>query len=229
MSEFGIEAVGGNRPVPKLSSKKEVEEKLKCLWTICWGEEERIDWTPRGEFEFRERQATDPVFRPEDFERGRDGVGGLDLLGRYRYRRADSLVTIYIDSCQKVTQWYEISPESLIEVVLIHELAHLMTHRGFDRDDLSSSFMEHTAQCATYAYLKPGGGEALKAFELLSPRQPFIYRTWEGLKELPKPRSVITSRPDEVQEVVKAFFLKVRDTLSPPDKSEIGDVIGYDE
>ncbi len=228
MNKFKIEAVGGKRlkkyPMP---SAEKVAETLKAIWSICW--DKQSDWTPSGEFSFRERDASsDPIFRVRDFERGReDEVGGLDLLGRYR--PPDSLVTIYFDSCLKAARRYKVECDSLVEVVLVHELAHLMTHRGFDLDDLSSSFMEHTAQCATYAYLKPRGSEALKAFELLSPHQPFIYRTWEGLKELPKPRCEITSRPDEVQEVVKAFFLKVQETLRPTERSEMHNDTGpYD-
>jgi hypothetical protein len=49
-------------------------------------------------------------------------------------------VTIYIDSCFKAARRYKVESDSLVEVVLVHELAHLMTHRGFDRDNLSSSF-----------------------------------------------------------------------------------------
>jgi hypothetical protein len=226
MSELGIEAVGGKRPMPKLPSQKEVEGKLKCLWTICWNTDP--DWTPSGEFTFRKRDPSDPVFRVRDFERGReDGVGGLDILGRYR--RADSLVTIYIDSCRRAARRYNVDCGNLIEVVLVHELAHLMTHRGLDVDDLSSSFMEHTAQCATYAYLKQQDPEALEVFQHLSPHQPLIYRTWEPLKDLPEPKSEIISRPHQVRAVVRAFFREVQETLKPPDRSEIDQIIGYDK
>jgi hypothetical protein len=226
MSEFRIEVVGSrNFKKHKMPSAAEVEEKLERLWDICWDREP--DWHPLGEFKFRERIHSDPIFRVRDFARGReDGIGGLDLLGTYH--RSDSLVTIYIDSCFKAARRYSVLLDDLVDVVLVHELAHLVTHRGFGVDDLSSRFMEHTAQCATYAYLKPSSGEALKAFELLSPHQPFIYRTWEGLKELPKTEMVIMSRPDEVQEVVKAFFQKVLHTLRPPDRGEIQDCVGYD-
>jgi hypothetical protein len=206
MREFKIEAVGGKRfKDHKMPPANEVDEKLKELWEICFGIKPDPSWTPSGEFSFRERTPGDLVFRVRDFERGReDGVTGLDLLGRYR--RYDSLVTIYIDSYLKAARRYKVECDGLVDVVLVHELAHLMTHRGFDVDDLSSSFMEHTAQCATYAYLKPRGDEALKAFELLSTYQPFIYRTWEWLKELPEPHLEVLYMPDKVQEVVRAFF-----------------------
>jgi hypothetical protein len=147
MSEFKIEKVGGKKMKDhKMPPATEVDEKLNKLWEICFGESHPA-WTPSGEFSFRERVPGDPVFRVKDFERGReDGVGGLDLLGTYCLR--DSLVTIYLDSCLKAAQRYKVDIDRLVELVLVHELAHLMTHRGFAIDDLSSSFMEHTAQCA---------------------------------------------------------------------------------
>jgi hypothetical protein len=222
MSQFRIEAVGRKHPVPKMASKEEVDDKLKWLWWYCWGQDKE-DWTPAGEFNFRERDPSDPVFRVRDFER----EGGLDLLGTYR--RHDSLVTIYIDSCLKAARSYKVEYDHLVEVVLTHELAHLMTHRGFEVEDLSSGFMEHTAQCATYAYLKLRNGEALKVFELLSPHQPFVYRTWESLKALPTPAYEIFSRPDHVQAVVQAFFLAVRHTLRPSEREEGPFGVGYDK
>jgi hypothetical protein len=226
MSEFKIEAVGGkgDRKHP-LPCTKKVREMLKKICSMCW--DIQLDWTPSGEFSFRERVPGDPVFRVRDFERGGDSGGGLDLLGTYRHRGRDSLVTIYIDSCFKAARNFNVLLDHLVDVVLIHELAHLMTHRGFGVDDLSSGFMEHTAQCATYAYLRARGDEALQAFELLSPHQPFIYRTWESLKELPKPR--IISRPDQVQEVVKEFFLAVKHTLRLSEKEDMHIETDYDE
>jgi hypothetical protein len=214
MSEFRIQKVGSKKfKEHKMPPASEIKKKLKGLWKICWDTEP--DWNPLGEFEFHERVDSDPVFRVKDFERGlEDGVGELDLLGRYR--RHDSLVTIYIDSCFKAARRYNALLDDLVDVVLIDELAHLVTHRGFGEYDLSSHFMEYTAQCATYAYLKPNDGEALKVFEDLSEHQPFIYRTWESLKELPEPKWEIRGRPDEVQEVVRAFFLEVLHTLRPP-------------
>jgi hypothetical protein len=84
------------------------------------------DWNPVSESEFRSRSASDPVFRLKDFKRGSDGVGGLDILGTYH--RRDSLVTIYLDSCLKASRRFNVRNDHLVEVVLIHELAHLVTH-----------------------------------------------------------------------------------------------------
>jgi hypothetical protein len=109
--------------------------------------------------------------------------------------------------------------EHLINVVLIHELAHLITHRGFELKSLgedTNHTWEYTAQCATYAYLKiHGEPEELEAFERLSPHQPFIYRTWEGLRAV---ESVHSS--NKILEAIKRIF----DTLRPPlpEKGGIG-------
>ena len=78
------------------------------------------------------------------------------------------------------------SLEGLIEVVLIHELAHLITHRVYDlkytNEDDCVHLWEYTAQCATYVYLNTHCEKRLVVFKQLSSHQPFIYRTWEGLK-----------------------------------------------
>lgn len=175
MSEFRMQKVGSKKfKEHKMPPASEIKKKLKRLWEICW--DAKPDWDPLGEFEFHERGDSDPVFRSERFRaRPRRRSWWIDLLGRYR--RQDSLVTIYIDSCFKAARRYNALLDDLVDVVLIHELAHLVTHRGFGEYDLSRHFMEYTAQCLTYAYLKPNGGEALKVFEDLSEHQPFIYRT----------------------------------------------------
>jgi hypothetical protein len=82
MREFRIEAVGAqNFKKHKMPGANKVEEQLKGLWEMCW--DTTPDWNPLGEFEFRLRDKSDPVFRVRDFERGReDGLGGLDLLVR---------------------------------------------------------------------------------------------------------------------------------------------------
>jgi hypothetical protein len=173
-------------------------------------------WTPRGEFRFRSRlplSPSDRVFRVREFEgrstvarkrtfKGKEsretdasgrtdnegpGCGGIDLLGKYCFE--DSTVTIYVDSCRKVVGRYHgvNSLDALIKVVLVHELAHLATHRHLlgSSPDASDHFWEYTAQCATYAFLKSAdNANPLEVFELLSPHQPFFYQTWEGLRVL---------------------------------------------
>jgi hypothetical protein len=185
IKEFPLEAVGRKHEMPK-----NVAEIRDALWQIFSAEADKPEKLslPFGEFTFRPRNASDPVFRYRDFEGSRrregegigPGKGGLDLLGRYQLDT--SLVTIYVDSCRKVARRYDVLLEQLVRVVLVHELVHLVTHRGFEaKQSLPSHFWEYTAQCATYVYLQGHDEEALEVFKTLSPYQPFIYRTWESL------------------------------------------------
>jgi hypothetical protein len=194
MNTFLIEAVSvsGRQPKnAKMQTSTEVDEILSQLWTICPEGTADCAWKPAGEFHFRKRTPTDPVFRVRDFEKGNElkepRAAGLDILGTYSHGK--STVTIYVDSCLKASRRYDVSPEKLIKVVLVHELAHLMTHRGLPLErthgEESNHLWEYTAQCATYAHFKERGDKkAFKVFHQLSFHQPFIYRTWEGLKAL---------------------------------------------
>jgi hypothetical protein len=117
------------------------------------------------------------------------------------------------------------SLEGLIEVVLIHELAHLITHRVYDlkytNEDDSVHVWEYTAQCATYVYLKIHCERDLKAFEQLSRHQPFVYRTWESLKAL---KSVYAEK--RIAELVKSVFSPLRELIDQ--RGTLGDNENYD-
>jgi hypothetical protein len=222
MGGFPLEAVPSKENVT-MPSKDNVAKIRVGLWLICAKADKPKRWNlsiPFCEFEERRRNSSDPVFRPEDFEGRKKGVydeeasglgkGGLDLLGRYRFD--NSMVTIYIDSCRKVEQWCDVPLDQLLHVVLVHELAHLMTHRGFGaQESLSPHFWEYTAQCATYAYLHRHNAEALKVFKKLSPYQPFIYQTWESLEALRAPSD------DKFEALVKDVFSAfAKESLDPP-------------
>jgi hypothetical protein len=150
MREFLTEFVGvTENGFLMLSSPERVRQILEGLWVICFAESSgtgsECDWSPKGEFRFRGRcKSKDRIFRIKDFEGrgtadderaeydGGPGRGGIDLLGKYTL--SDSTVTIYVDSCRKVVgrKYRGVdSLEGLIKVVLIHELAHLITHRVF--------------------------------------------------------------------------------------------------
>jgi hypothetical protein len=239
MSEFPIEAVGeGEDKSVTMPESKMVGEILEKLWMICSEEKFGGDfyWKPKGEFGYRERQRHDRIFRVRIFE-GREeanrerrehdggpGHGGLDVLGKYSL--GDGMITIYVDSCRRALSEYSDGSwklENLIKVVLIHELAHLITHQGFNlKGDEANHVWEYTAQCAIYAHLKiHGEPEDLKAFEQLSPHQPFIYKTWEGLKAVEGVHA--TKR---ISEVVKSVFNLLREPVD--DRGTFGDRENYD-
>jgi hypothetical protein len=236
MSEFRIAAVGeGEDQGVAMPEAYVVFEILQRLWMICSEEKFGGYWKPEGEVLFRDRQSYDRIFRVRTFdgreeanrERREDdggpGHNGLDALGKYSL--GDSTITTYVDSCRKTESEYSDGSwklENLIKVVLIHELAHLITHKGFNlKGDEANHVWEYTAQCATYAYLKiHGGPEDLKAFEQLSPHQPFIYKTWKSLR-------AVESVYDEnrVAELVKSVFSLLR---KPDQRGTLGDNENYD-
>jgi len=146
MSQFRTEYVGDPKdngvPMPKQDTVRKI---LEGLWMICSARDfgAGFDWFPEGEFCFQRRNKYDRIFRVQIFEGREDanrrsesdggpGRGGFDALGKYSL--GDSTVTIYVDSCRKAESEYSDGGwklENLIKVVLIHELAHLITHKGF--------------------------------------------------------------------------------------------------
>jgi hypothetical protein len=233
--EFSIVAVGWRKGQdPHMPSPDEVTDMLKRLWAID-SQPDEVDfkwdpWVPKGEFKGRKRAPIDRKFRASNFKRGKKreddgclGTGGLDALGTYRL--CDSMVTIYVDSCRRAARQYAVSLKGLITTVLIHELTHLMTHKGFETsEDAENHFWEYTAQCGTYAYLKQRGDrEGLKAFEQLSLDQPFIYRTWEGLKHL----EGVKSRKEVIGIVKKIFHASI--PKAPPTAATYDDFSEYDD
>jgi hypothetical protein len=228
MSKWRMEAVDNLEDKRlKMPTADMVGKILKDLWMICSGEKsgDGFDLPPEGEFGIaRQRTSKDRIFRVRDFEGRRTvkgerteegrgpGRGGLDLLGTYSLE--NSLITIYLDSCRRVEQEYgdgSWTLEKLIDVVLIHELTHLITHINFYLTGGETEHVwEYTAQCATYAYLKiHKEPENLKVFEDLSPHQPFIYRTWEGLKAVESVQSEwcrCVQSTQQTVEVVKSVF-----------------------
>jgi hypothetical protein len=236
MSEFRMEAVGdGQDKSVTMPEAYIVFEILERIWMICSEEKFGGYWKPEGEFLFRERHSYDRIFRVRTFE-GREeanresresdrgpGHNGLDVLGKYSL--GDSTIIIYVDACRRAVSEYGDGVwklENLIKVVLIHELAHLITHQGFKLTGREANHVwEYTAQCATYAYLKTHGeAEDLKAFEDLSPHQPFIYQTWESLRAI---ESVYAEK--RVAELVKSVFSLLR---KPDQRGTLGDNENYD-
>jgi hypothetical protein len=220
MNKFPIEAVGWQEGEdPEMPSLDHIAKILKRLWAIASAQKEGFGWTP-SKLPPRKRGADDQIFSASGFKDGKPG--GLDLLGTYHLSRGK--VTVYVDSCRQAALHFGVEFDELIEVVLVHELTHLMTHKGFICANNSDHLWEYTAQCGTYAYLKTHGPKrALEVFKQLSPHQPFIYRTWETFEifELsnPKCRTV----PMIAQEIFLGLF-KV------PPKSDMYDNFSeYDE
>jgi hypothetical protein len=244
MSKWRMEAVDSlENKVLKMPTADKVCEILKSLWMICSGEKsgDGFDLPPEGEFGIpRQRTSEDRIFRVRDFEGrrtvmdeydGGPGRGGLDVLGKYTLK--NSLITIYVDSCRKAELEYGNGSwelRNLIDVVLIHELAHLITHQCFylkmQKGGEIDHLWEYTAQCATYAYLKSHGEKKdLEVFKQLSPHQPFIYKTWEGLKAVESVQSQWcggVQSTEQIAEVVKSIFTALKQPAPTPDEMATG-------
>lgn len=117
--------------------------------------------------------------------------GGLDILGVYRSRKNE--IAIDYDKCEKVADEFHFPPEDIVLIVLIHELAHFVTHKGLGHalnewhefslshwHEDSRDMAEQTAQALTYLWLlKWGSKEKTEVFQKLSDLAPQQYREWE--------------------------------------------------
>jgi hypothetical protein len=128
-----------------------------------------------------------------------------DILGLYSTDLSlKSDITLYVDSCLRASKDLSVSFEDLLQIVLIHELAHHATawaeihHRTqvFDFDEIFrycwldynecsggawANVHEFFAQALAFLCIIERHAELLGAFRTLSWHQPALYRTWEVL------------------------------------------------
>jgi hypothetical protein len=221
MRKIPIKAVGCREVGdPNIPSSHRVDDILKKLWAVAsCPAEKQSEWTS-SEVTPINRNPGELIFSDSGFKER-----GLDFLGTYHL--SDDEVTIYVDSCRQAAVHYDVDVDALIEIVLIHELTHLITHNGFKIKKACDHFWEFTAQCGTYAYLKQHGPKkALEVFEQLSPHQPFIYRTWEGLKAVERAVTGDSSKQEVIQ-IVTNIFRAIPKT--PTKKKTYDDFSEYDE
>lgn len=111
----------------------------------------------------------------------------IDLLGCYRPH--DNKVIIYELLVHLCALKIGVEESILHRIVLLHELAHAVTHRGLEPDgsiwDLfvaaEAEKKEYFAQIYTYKRLeKEGETAAITAMELLADQQPNIYQTYRS-------------------------------------------------
>jgi len=166
---------------------------------------------------------------------------GIDAFGQYDPSK--SQITLYLCRMRRFATRHGFQFEDVITIVLIHELAHFVTHRGksddcdswaiFEETDSetqkeSKTLMEDIAQQATHLYLRGARhGQLVHVFDSLSNYSPDRYRTWrDAWKKQTKPPTL-----NNYSQALSAF----RDSLAKQRKSsvsereEIQDIIGYDE
>ena len=134
MRKIPIKAVGCREVGdPNIPSSHRVDDILKKLWAVAsCPAEKQSEWTS-SEVTPINRNPGELIFSDSGFKER-----GLDFLGTYHL--SDDEVTIYVDSCRQAAVHYDVDVDvdALIEIVLIHELTHLITHNGFKKKSLRS-------------------------------------------------------------------------------------------
>ena len=180
------------------------------------------------------RKDKDPSYSLESLRESK-----TDILGVYSGGRNQPEITLYVDSCLRASKDLGISPDSLVHIVLIHELAHHATawavieqsrwedyfDCGDRSDDNWTSVREYFAQALTFVYISEHREGLIKDFLELSNNQPSMYRTWEVLHAFDEIKINMHWICDSLQAQFRALVGKYH-VIEP---EEMHTVCGYDE
>jgi hypothetical protein len=151
----------------------------KMLGHICELEPQQL---PKESFDPQPCPRTDP----EDLDEGIESKG-IDFLGRYEYGLKEVVVILHICRIVKFCARHRFDREDVIKIVLIHELAHFVTHLGESTCGkfwggfctAESETKEEFAQEATHLLLRVAGyGHLVHVFDAASHLCPQKYNTW---------------------------------------------------
>lgn len=131
---------------------------------------------------------TDPKTSPDILAELMDF--GVDVLGTYNPENGD--VTVYVAKCAQTASELHVSPRDIELIVLAHEWAHLIQHRGHHPDAPvawegfpshplgSGTDAEDLAEKATFMALDgvTGGKRLQKLQAQLATVSPLRYRNW---------------------------------------------------
>jgi hypothetical protein len=141
-------------------------------------------------FVLRERNQRDPRYSLDSLKESETDILGLYLASQNRQPE----IRLFIDSCSRASRDLSVPIDDLLQIVLIHELAHHTTAsativeegRAYTWIDYAKcggdpwrSVHEFFAQALSFLWLAEHRKELLGAFRTLSRYQPSIYRTWE--------------------------------------------------
>lgn len=171
---------------------------------------------------------------------------GIDFFGLYSIaEKAETTVTLFMCRIRQFAGRYGFHFQDVVTIVLIHELAHFVTHcgRSKDRDCWAEFFgeksrtedVEGKAQQATHLYLRTAKyGNLVQVFDRFSNHCPPDYRRWRC--EWEKQIRIHASEPKDsrnyLQPVLEAFrndLAAKRRKHATAERNEIHDRIGYDE
>lgn len=121
-----------------------------------------------------------PFPDPEDLDEG-VASKGIDFLGLYEHGSGEITVTLFICRIMKFCARHGFHLDDVVKIVLIHELAHFVTHLGRSQSgafwqnfcEATSEEKEEFAQEATHLLLKVAGyGHLVHVFDSLSTHCP---------------------------------------------------------
>jgi hypothetical protein len=157
---------------------------------------------------------------------------GIDFLGHYEHQLNDITVTLYVCRIMKFCARHGFQREDAIKIVLIHELAHFVTHVGMSNSGAywedfwkpDSGEKEELAQEATHLLLRVAGYVHLvNVFDSLSYLCPAEYNAWRGRWKQEKNKN-------NFEEILKALKARIL-TLRPPsiEVEDQHEFSGYEE
>lgn len=121
---LNLVALVSNIDKPLIPPVQQVLIFIKILGSICGLKPQRLPEKP-----FKRLPCPSPD--PEDLDEGVE-TQGIDFLGRYEYEPNEITVTLHICRMMKFCAKHGFHREDVIKIVLIHELAHFVTHLGTD-------------------------------------------------------------------------------------------------
>ena len=169
-----------------------------------------------------------PYFRHEPLRDGSEILGeGTDTLGKYLYEHPNIIITLFDTSIYMYAAFSKLEAVQVANVVLIHEIAHSVTHLGllgkrkihwenFGQASQNKEEKERFAQLATWLYIDEISSTPLRrTFEKMSDDSPEEYKTW---------KKVVDGARRKSKQVNKEYKSSLHETIldSNVDKSVIG-------
>jgi hypothetical protein len=139
---------------------------------------------------------------------------GTDTLGLYEPEPPNNIITIFHLSVQEYAAFRRLEAALVAKVVLIHEIAHSVTHLGYLSEKQWENFgkadtktKEHFAQLATWLYIDLISSQPLlRTFKRMSDNSPPKYQTW---KDVVDKHRTIEAIGEKYKETLKKERLRV--------------------
>ena len=152
-------------------------------------------------------------------------IDGTDTLGCYS-PHTNNQITLYWNSIESFGKLVGIAPKLIARIVLLHEIAHSVTHLGMNNGKIrrkwdfvkaSSADIEEAAQALVYLFLVARRYEPeLGVFEIMSKHSPPEYQTWTEYRDKHKHQTP----PEDLNRQYSNWLYGVSDRNSKPSDIE---------